>query len=390
MTNRSFTTPMSTNETVPFDPDSVIEFTPAFVPVQVDENTLHVRGGPWSGPAITVRDTDDDRLLGRLLDLIDGETTVTALYEAFGEKNRDEIESLLAGFAENDIIREVDEGSDTWAHLALKYRFQHTERERLGDRSVLIVACDRMGQAIATDLLEMGIGSIEFTQRHGPTPQINDDRIHYHDDPALTRLIERADVVVYTADRPRPLVNDLNELALLTETPLVPVQIHGFDGIVGPTVYPDETACYHCFEERTRSNVIGTEGYDAYRSSLDSDEQLSTATLPAFSRLVAGFAAMELVHHLAYGTGYTAGRVVTIDSLELSMEANDVLALPRCACCGVEPGKDVQRFVSMDDIVHASELNEAGRPEQTDGHAGTEMSENRSASEAVTDEVEAE
>lgn len=381
---------MTTDETVPFDPDSIIEFTPTFVPVQIDENTLHVRGGPWSGPAVTVRDTDGDRLLGRLLDLIDGETTVAALYEAFGDENREEIESLLAGFAENNIIRAVDEGSDTWAHLALKYRFQHTERERLSDRSVLVVACDRMGQAIATDLLEMGIGSIEFTQRRGPAPRINDERLRYHEDPALPELIERADVVVYTADRPRPLVNDLNELALSSETPLIPVQIHGFDGIIGPTVYPGETACYHCFEERTRSNVVGADGYDAYRSSLDSDEQLSTATLPAFSRLVAGFAAMELVHHLAYGTGYTAGRVVTIDSLELSMEANDVLALPRCACCGVEAGEDVQRFVSMDDIVHASELKNAGTSEQTDEQAATEVSGDRSASEAVTDGVEAE
>ncbi|MGM0604302.1 MAG: TOMM precursor leader peptide-binding protein [Halobacteriota archaeon] len=368
-----------TDDTRTLDSHCMPAFNPAFVPVQVDDDTLHVRGGPWSGPALTIRDTDSEGLLGRLLDSIDGSTTVQTILSTFEERHRDEIRSVLDRLADHDIVRAETDTDPVWPHMALKYRFQHTERDRLADKSVLVVACDDMGRSIAADLLEMGVGSIALTQPHGRWYPLEDDRLTYHDAPDLRALIAAVDLVVYTADRMRSLVAELNELAIDTQTPLLPVQIHGFDGIVGPTVFPGETACYECFRERTMANVAGQAGFEAYRTSLESDDRLSTATLPAFSRLLSGFAAMELLHLLAYGTGYTAGRVVTIDSLELSMDANDVLTVPRCDCCGVAPGSDVQRFVSMDDVVRAGTLREA--------HADASTAEDAAA---VDGEVEAE
>ncbi|NUE01227.1 TOMM precursor leader peptide-binding protein [Halorubraceae archaeon YAN] len=364
------------------NPDETPTFNPAVTAVQVDNNTLHVRSGPWGGPAITIRDTDGDGLLGQLLDRIDGDRTVAEVCERFESAQQMEIKQLLSSLTESNVLT-TESPTETQSHLALKYQFQQNERERLGEKSVLIVACDRMGRSIATDLLEMGVGSIDVTQPYTDpidnTATIEDDRLTYHDDPALLPLIESADLVVYTASRQRPLISDLNELAVETDTPLLPVQIHGFDGIVGPAVFPNETACYTCFVERTRANVVDPDGYEAYRSTLDADNRLSTASLPAFSRMLAGFAAMELLHLLAYGTGYTAGRVVTIDSLELSMEANDVLTLPRCECCGVPAGADVQRFVSMEDVVHAGKLNDENAEHGTSHQ-----------SHALTDEVSAE
>ena len=360
-------------------PTQTPSFNPAVTAVQVDDNTLHVRGGPWGGPAITITDTDGDGLLGALLDRIDGEQTVSDIYDSFDGEQQTEIKRLLANLTDSNVLT-TDSPTETQSHLALKYQFQQNERTRLSEQSVLIVSCDRMGRSIATDLLEMGVGSIEFTQPYGATTHdrdihsIQDDRFTSHDDPALPTLVSKVDLVVYTASRQRPLVSDLNELAIETDTPLLPVQIHGFDGIVGPAVFPNETACYNCFVERTRANVVDQDGYEAYRSALDSDDRLSTASLPAFSRMLAGFASMELLHLLAYGTGYTAGRVVTIDSLELSMEANDVLTLPRCECCGVPAGADVQRFVSMEDVVRAGKLNDA-RSEQAHDESQTSTSE---------------
>jgi hypothetical protein len=71
---------------------------------------------------------------------------------------------------------------------------------------------------------------------------------------------------------------------------------------------------------------------------------------------------LDLLHLLAYGVGYTAERVVTMNAIDLSMETNRVLKLPRCPVCGKQPGDDQARFVGLEDMVAAEEF---GNP--TDG-----------------------
>lgn len=382
-----------TEDTQSFELDSRPVFNPAFVPVQVTRDELHVRSGPWSGPALTIRDADRDGVLDRLLDTIDGQTTVATILEEFDAEHREEVRSVLEQLADNDVLRDrrsIDPETP-WAHLALKYRFSQADRTRLENRSVLVVSTDEIGDQIVTELDEMGVGSIDLARPHGdqtPTgggqpleddrPRDRDNQVTVHDDPALPALVDEADLVVYTADRPRPIAGDLNELAIDSQTPFFPVEIHGFDGFIGPAVFPGETACYRCFTERTRSNVAGQQGYAAYREEFDGDRALSTATHPAFTRMLAGFASMELLHLLAFGTGYSAGRVIAIDALELSIEANDVLKLPRCECCGPAADVDVQRFVSMEDVVEAGRLRDRARDDRGVGESG----DNRDVAEA--------
>lgn len=376
--------------------DSCPVFNPAFVPVQVTPDELHIRSGPWSGPALTIRDTDREGLLGQLVDAIDGETTVASIIDTFEAQHRDEVRSILDRLAANDVLRNRASvnGDQLWPHRALKYRFRQADRTPLRDRSVLVVTCDDMGRHVVSDLCSMGVGSIDVTQPYGEWVAIDDDRVIYHEDPSLPALVEENDVVVYTADRPRPLVSDLNRLAIDTSTPLFPIEIHGFDGIVGPAIFPGETACYRCFRDRMRANVPGKRGYEAYERTLDADEEITTASLPPFARMLAGVAAMELHHLLAFGTGYSAGRVLTIDSLELSIEANDVLKRPRCECCGAAAEIDVQRFVSMEDVVEAGRLSDRGEEPQGQNRDEESQGQNRDGepqtNTAARSEVEAE
>lgn len=329
-------------------------FNPAIVPVQVDADTIHLRTGPWTGPMLTLRDRDEESDVTKLLELLDGRTHVDDVLDAFEGEQRVEVAEVLLAFAEKTVVYDRTDGNDDrWPHLALRPRFREGDRARLESRSVVVLSCGRMGGQIASDLAAIGVGRVAIV-RPVPTaasaPAIEDsvERVGEGD---VDAAIGGADFAVYAADRPYPdVAAAVNEAAYEGGTPWSAVQIHGYDGIVGPTVFPDETACYRCFEERVLANVTNGDGFRAYRERFRADPSVTQPRVPALGRMLAGYLTMDLVNLLAFGSGNTAGRVVRVDGLDLSVEINDVLRLPRCSVCGKDPGETETRFASMRDL----------------------------------------
>ncbi|WP_049972814.1 TOMM precursor leader peptide-binding protein [Haladaptatus cibarius] len=341
-------------------------FNPALVPTQVDANTIHIRSGPWSGPIVTIEDTEHDDTIMRLVDLIDGETHVKEILHTFPDDQTDEVAQALDNLQEKNIIydRPEHEGDEVYPHLALQSRFRRTDRERLESKQVLIVTLGKMGSMVAEDLLSMGVAEVAlYRPKSDPDdPDIaEEDGVTLVDDLDLRSAIEAADFVVYTADRRyAEIVADINEIAHETTTPWVSAHVLGFDGIVGPAVFPGETACYRCFEKRMLSNISNVEGYASYQNAVSKREDLAAVGLPSLSRAIAGYLALDLLHLISYGVGYTAGRIIKFDSMDLSVEINDVLKLPRCEVCGKTTGDDDARLVSLDDLVEADRIGSMG------------------------------
>ncbi|GAB3042199.1 TOMM precursor leader peptide-binding protein [Natronobiforma cellulositropha] len=328
-------------------------FNPAFVPVQLDPNTVHIRIGPWTGPVYTLSDADGDAQLARLVEQLDGEQHVETILESFDEDDRVSIASLLVDLHEKDVVLDQSQADPRYAHMPLRRRFANRERRRLEELDVLVVNSGTMGAQIATDLREFGVGEVAALQ---PVASASDSRIEacadeMFDPEALEAAVSGADFVVYAGDRPRPQLTDtINRVAHETKTAWSSVQIHGFDGIVGPTVFPGETACYRCFEKRQLSNVVNNVGYERYAEYVDDAADAVQARVPGFSRLLAGYLVLDLANVLPFGTGYTAGRVFVVDGIHLSVECNDVLKYPRCEVCGKPRGESVSQFITVDDI----------------------------------------
>lgn len=332
-------------------------FNPQLVPVLLDDNTIHVRAGPWSGPIYTVADVDKDDDIGGLFDLIDGETHIDEIFAAFEEDQRPEIAEVLYALADSNAIYDVDAvDGPMYSHLVLKSEFSERERRRLEEQSVLVVDDSQMGAYVSEDALAMGVAEVGYVALDGqqlPAAVRDDDRFTAVPEDDLRGAVEDADFVAYLADGPSKAIRDVNEYAIETGTPWVVGQIRGFDGIVGPAIFPGETACYECFHQRMLSNVSNIGGYETFVED-GTDPDVATASLPMFSRMIAGYLSLDLLHLLAFGVGYTAGRVFTVNSLNLTMEVNEVLKLPRCEACGRDTSSDVSRFITLDDMVLGS------------------------------------
>lgn len=339
-------------------------FNPAFVPVQIDPNTVNIRIGPWTGPVYTLRDADERGQLTTFVEQIDGETHVDDLIEIVPEDHREHVASLLSELHENDVIYDQSARDDeTLSHLSLQRRFGNRERTALRTKQLLLVDCGRMAAQISNDLLDSGVEEIGVVQPLESDSNSLPDRegITHVESRELSAAIAAADFVIYAADHPHPeIVSLVNEIAQEESVPWTSVQIHGLDGFVGPTIFPGETACYACFKERTMANVSKHTGYEHYLKAGDAHRNQANARTPGFGRMLAGYLVMDLVNVLAFGTGYTAGRVIRVDGLRLSVECNDVLKLPRCEICGRQPGEGLSQYITVKDIKDASEWIDQG------------------------------
>lgn len=333
-------------------------FNPTVVPTQIDENTLHIRGGPWNGPVLTLTDHEEEDIIFRLVDLIDGETHVDDVLGAFHHDDKGEVARALGQLAEKGAIHDAadyDEDSH-YHHTALK-PFENVEDYTAGIEveSVGVVTTSDIARHVIADVQEMPVESVTVSEPVRETSVGEVAGIPTTDDP-VEDVVADNDFVIYAAEQPYPELEELvNETTHAERTPWMSIQRLGYDGLVGPTIFPGETACYECFKARKLSNVVSWENYQAFRDAYrGGDQDASTETLPEFNRMLAGMAAMDLRHLFAHGVGYTAGRVIATSSLDLTMNADRVLKQPRCDVCGPGPAEKSSPFVSLEDFVRVN------------------------------------
>ncbi|MDS0260333.1 TOMM precursor leader peptide-binding protein [Haloarcula sp. S1CR25-12] len=338
-------------------------FNPAFVPIEVDRNTIEICIGPWTGPSYTVHDADGDGVIADILDGIDGETHVETLLEPVEEADHEEVTQFLRTLADEAVVYDAaDRDPGAWAHLRLRDQFDQSERQRLESRRVLLVGTGAMQRQIATDLSSLGLSEVGLVNPTADAAVDGDagDGVVEFDAASLDEAVAAADFVVHTASRPDPnFVSSVDEATQEHGTPWSSVRVHGFDGFVGPTIFPGETACFDCFTERTMANVSDPSRYRSFRQHFAERPEATQLRLPGLERMLAGYLVMDLVNLLAFGTGFTAGRVFVVDGTRLSVECNDVLKLPRCDTCGPETDA-VSRFGGVSDIEAAAARFDGG------------------------------
>jgi molybdopterin-synthase adenylyltransferase len=152
------------------------------------------------------------------------------------------------------------------------------------------------------------------------------------------RIIEGADLVVCCADAGLATHSYiLNRACLKARVPWTSCSVSGFEGIVGPTVVPFETACYLCYKMRAVACAANPEDELAHLRRLDRrkrDDSDRRENHPFGVGAVGNLAGLEAVKCLTGITHPTAlGRIVVLDFLTLACRAHRVLRMPWCPAC---------------------------------------------------------
>lgn len=337
---------------VPAEIPDRLKLNPSFTVIRRSPDEVRFLVGPFDGPAYTIRDDDEEGLVGDLIDCFDGNLTTAEIFASFPSRLESEILGLIQELLERNVLYDV--GDSTLDQPSLGYGSIHPEFEpeqvdQLQSASVTIIPYGNLGSSLISDLVDRELGDV-FLYRPADSdfePR-NDGQITQFDD--LSTAFRDADLVVSTYDRPADeLFSHLNELAHDTSTPWLAGGLQGFDGFVGPTVIPGETSCYECFRKRLAANTQRPEEYANYEDRINSPATADPFAA-AFGRVVEGYLGIELFTRLLFGTGYTAGRVISFGFQNMTVEANDVLQLPQCRICGPE-GPAEQQFVDFEQYI---------------------------------------
>lgn len=327
-------------------------------PIVLGPDEVHFRAGPWTGPQITVTDEDGDEILADLVRRLDGTRSVEELLSEFAD-HRNAVLGLLVKLESENLLVDASKTRDAQRGLnVVRERLSPAEfRDRLGASEAAVVADGETGGYVARNLLSAGIGRLAVVDPgDGDAVAFPDgDRVERVAEPE--RALVGVDVAVACTDTgDTASLLGLNECAHDNDATVVFSQVVGYDGVVGPTVVPGETACLDCYDERvarvhTRDRAV----YEGFKEGLAQRRTGSVAS--PFAQTVAGFTTLEALRVLADEPPVLANKVATVDFLDFAFEPNPVLRVPNCSTCHAEVSErlDWERF---GDVMQASQHGE--------------------------------
>jgi len=212
-------------------------------------------------------------------------------------------------------LRCVDDGVVEPADLYFSPEFQPADRGAL--------RCDALQRHLA---VQAPGGEVQAV-----TTRLTDDQM-------VEQAAADSDFVVNCIDEGNlSLSYKLNRACLRLKIPWISVAASGFEVVLGPTVYPGETACYLCYRMRMVACTDNPEASFDYESFLDrrKNDDGGRRANTVFGASVAGqLAAMEVVKALILPDPLaTRGRVQVVDLRDLSSVMHVVLRKPWCPAC---------------------------------------------------------
>lgn len=231
-------------------------------------------------------------------------------------------------------------------------------RKPVAQARLAIVGHGVLGEAIRTLLVDLPCGPPAVIESSSSAKKSHDDAFAPAEQPAASgRVLARPtchsqwiatlqsyDWVIAAQDcfEPEELAA-LNKAALELRLPWSLVCFDGYEGWVGPTFVPGQTACFGCFRKRLFAaatepkHVFSEPGVKVHR--LSSPWSVGLESRPWIS-LIASMFALDVIA-ASEGKGFTLGHFLTVHRLHLTFQREAVLRLPRCEDCG--PRHDAPR-----------------------------------------------
>jgi adenylyltransferase/sulfurtransferase len=328
-----------------------------------------------------------DEFLERVVPLLDGQHTLEDIQERLaGTFTPQDLENSLSVLLQHRIVEDAERAAlpvDLEQRLAPQLSYLRevspdpTEvMERLGDSTVTILGLGAIGTVAATALAATNVGRVRCVDSSAVSPadpylaqiftvsdvgrsraEVTREKIgavsegtsvdvltdELLTDEDVSDAIEGSDFVLSCADPGlSSITHKLNRACLVGNVAWASAMASAFEGVVGPTVLPYETACYLCYQMRA---IACTDDPDAALSDLryvdasKTDDSPHRENLAFGAGIVGNLLALEAFKALTGLRPTTAGRILILDFASCALEHHVVLRKPWCPACwpGTEP-----------------------------------------------------
>lgn len=219
----------------------------------------------------------------------------------------------------------------------------------LSEQHVLLLGVNAVSRSIARALSESGTRNYDVADRGSlRDPRFFDDagmliREHWGEGlkpPLDAGAMEDVDMsavgcIVAAADfGAQQLLRPLNEYAVRSKIPFLPVVLRDHVGQIGPFVIPGETACLECLRARQNSNHADPAVYRATEAP-SGNGSWAVGHHPAMAAMIGDVVVMELTKQFSSRLPHrNVSMLIEIKLLEPSISRRKVLKIPRCTVCG--------------------------------------------------------
>jgi molybdopterin-synthase adenylyltransferase len=330
---------------------------------------------------LVIRGRSFPEFLERVVPLLDGRRTLDQVTEKASDLfERDDLEQTIVLLAEQGIVADAEQLAPRFVdaeRLGPQLSYLHEVGpapalvvDRLARARVTVVGLGAVGAVAATALAAANVGQVRcvddslvsaadpyLAQLFGlddvgsQRAEVTSERIRAVNPAASVEVLADAlltdedvadatggsDFVLGCLDPGLASITDkVNRACLAQRTPWSLATVSAFEGIVGPTVIPYETACYRCYQAR----VIAAQNNPAEAlADQRAREESTTDTSPYRENLAFG---AGIVGHLLALQAYqfltglrpqSVGRILVIDFLSSSLSQHVVLRKPWCPAC---------------------------------------------------------
>lgn len=322
-------------------PAGAIRFKDVYGIFALGPDDVQFRTGSLSGPTAVVSDSERRGLLAAVIEKL--LSCQGAPSRPWNEPEEELLREVIPELQQNGIVevegQQSAPGGAPGSHAALL-------RKPFAEARVAIVGHGVLGNAVRSLLTDTPCGSItliesssvagaDHTKKAGSQIPIRSMPLP-RDSAQWTQSLRDHDWIIAAQDcfEPEELAA-LNQAALHLQLPWSLVCFDGYEGWVGPTFVPGQTACFGCFRRRLFANAAEPKhiflepGVKVHRVPSPWSVGPETA---AWISLVTSLFALELVGVME-GRGFTLNHMLVVHRLNLTFQRESVLRLPRCPDC---------------------------------------------------------
>jgi bacteriocin biosynthesis cyclodehydratase domain-containing protein len=330
----------------------VIRFKDVYGVIVLSPDNVEFRTGSMSGTACVVSDPERRGLLGPIIERLLSSEAIQR--RPWNEAERELLQEVIPQLQQSGVVETTDQQEVPGANWG---SFGHVLRKPLAEARIALVGHGVLGEAVRLLLTDMPCGSITVIESssvattgdvtgsgplrrrpsatpEGALPERSLSRPR--DAVQWAQVVGEHDWIIAAQDCFEPEeLTALNKGALQSSVPWSLVCFDGYEGWVGPTFVPGQTACFGCFARRLFAgaaepkHIFMDPGVKVYR--VPSPWSAGPETGAWVSLLTAMFA-LELIAAM-HGRSFTLNHMLVVHRLNLTFQRESVLRLPRCPDC---------------------------------------------------------
>jgi len=345
---------------------------------------------PMSGDRIQLKSAHKTVILsgksikaaGRLLELLDGTREVPQILQEFPDIPEEEVLRTMKRLFEKGLVEEAAVSEeDLSSKSGLNYEAQVTffsvihrdgrsAQDILRKSRIAVFGLGRVGSHAVASLARAGIGYIvavddgvvdgslpvcgglyfpedvgrlrteaaeERLAQLNPGVRFEVAYVQNNEIAQIAEIIRNTSLVLVCQDSPAVnIYRSVNEASLQQNIRWLRASLEGFEAQLGPCVIPQQSACFTCYELRTKGN------WSYYDENLAFEQYLASGgpkadygCLASMSGFLGNMAALECLKLLTgFALPITCGKLWTFNINTFEAQAHEVLKLPRCPSCG--------------------------------------------------------